>query len=81
MVRLGGRALWLEHGRIMAQGSAERVVSQHLAALAGKDAQYQAKDVLHHAHRRVATPAEIVDKISNIDHRSGDGQPVLTAFF
>ncbi len=70
---LGDRALWLEHGRIMAQGSAERVVSQYLAAMAGKDAQYQAMDVVHHPQRRISVPAEIVEDIPNIDHRYGDG--------
>jgi hypothetical protein len=49
------------------------VVSQDLAAMADKDAQYQAIDIEHHPHEAIAGPAEIVDEIPNIDHRFGDG--------
>ena len=70
---LGDRALWLERGHVMAQGSTERVVSQYLAAMADKDAQYQAMDIVHHPHETNAAPVEIVDEIPNIDHRFGDG--------
>ncbi len=54
---LGDRALWLERGQIMAQGSTERVVSQYLAAMAEKDAKYQALDIVHHPHEASAAPA------------------------
>ncbi len=70
---LGDRALWLERGQVMAQGTTERVVSQYLAAMAEKDAKYQAMDIVHHPHEASAAPAEIVDEIPNIDHRFGDG--------
>jgi hypothetical protein len=56
----------------MAQGSTERVVSQYLAAMADKDAKYQAMDIVHHPHEPTAAPVEIVDEIPNIDHRFGD---------
>jgi lipopolysaccharide transport system ATP-binding protein len=69
---LGDRALWLDHGEVMAQGKTERVVSQYLAAMAEKDAHYQALDVVHHPHEANAAPVEIVDEIPNIDHRFGD---------
>src|SRR5258708_7030903 len=70
---LGDRALWLEHGQVMAQGNTERVVSQYLAAMAEKDAQYQALDMIHHPHQARTAPAEVVDDIPNIDFRYGDG--------
>ncbi len=71
---LGDRALWLDHGQIMAVGNTERVVSQYLAAMAEKDAHYQAQDILHHPHAAVEAPAEIVEHIPHIDHRYGDGR-------
>jgi len=71
---LGDRALWLERGHVMAQGTTERVVSQYLAAMAEKDAKYQAMDVMHHPHQAGAAPVEIVDEIPNIDYRFGDGR-------
>jgi lipopolysaccharide transport system ATP-binding protein len=70
---LGDRALWLERGQVMAQGSTERVVSEYLAAMAEKDAQYQAMDIVHHPHESSAAPAEIVTEIPNIDYRYGNG--------
>jgi lipopolysaccharide transport system ATP-binding protein len=71
---LGDRALWLDHGQIMAIGNTERVVSQYLGAMAEKDAHYQAQDILHHPHEATAAPAEIVDHIPHVDHRYGDGR-------
>ena len=58
----------------MAQGTTERVTSQYLAAMAEKDAKYQAMDVMHHPHKASAAPLEIVDEIPNIDYRYGDGR-------
>jgi len=71
---LGDRALWLEKGRVMAQGTTERVTSQYLAAMAEKDAKYQAMDVMHHPPKISAAPVEIVDEIPNIDYLYGDGR-------
>ena len=69
---LGDRALWLDHGEIMAIGNTERVVSQYLAAMSEKDAHYQAQDILHHPQDVHGAPAEIVEHIPHIDHRYGD---------
>ena len=44
---LGDRALWLEHGRIMAIGKTDLVVSKYLAAMAAKDGDYRS----HEFHR------------------------------
>jgi lipopolysaccharide transport system ATP-binding protein len=71
---IGHQALWLEHGRVMAIGKTDVVVSQYLAAMAQKDATYLA----HHTelpHREpYHPPEEIVEEIPNIDHRFGDGR-------
>ncbi len=71
---LGDRALWLEHGRTMALGETDVVVSKYLAAMAAKDSAYR----LHEAsapstHAHVAPP-EVIESIPNIDHRFGDGR-------
>jgi len=72
---LGDRAVWLDHGQIRALGNTERVVTQYLAAMSEKDANYQALDILHHpAEAASQLPAEIVEDIPNIDHRFGDGR-------
>ena len=71
---LGDRALWLDHGQMQAIGNTERVVSQYLAAMAEKDANYQAQDILHHPHPSVAAPSEVVEHIPHVDHRYGDGR-------
>jgi lipopolysaccharide transport system ATP-binding protein len=70
---LGDRAMWLDHGKRMALGETDRVVSQYMAAMAEKDANYQATDVLHHP-TAAAPPEEIVEGIPNVDHRYGDGR-------
>jgi lipopolysaccharide transport system ATP-binding protein len=70
---LGDRAMWLDHGRLMALGQTDRVVSQYLAAMADKDANYQATDILHHP-AVAGPPEEIVEGIPNVDHRYGDGR-------
>jgi lipopolysaccharide transport system ATP-binding protein len=76
---LGDRAMWLDHGKIQVIGNTEHVVSQYLAAMAEKDAHYQAQDILHHPHERdpretQGAPAEIVDHIPHVDRRHGDGR-------
>lgn len=70
---LGDRALWLDHGRLMAVGKTDLVVSKYLAAMAEKDATYLKHDSLAHPHEP-QTPAEIVDEIPNVDYRFGDGR-------
>jgi lipopolysaccharide transport system ATP-binding protein len=71
---LGDRALWLDHGRVMALGKTDLVVSKYLAAMAEKDARYQAHDALTHHAPPLPPPVEIADEIPNIDHRFGDGR-------
>lgn len=71
---LGDRALWLDHGRAMALGDTDHVVSQYLAAMAAKDAHYYEQDVLHHPPAATDSPAEVVEGIPHIDRRSGDGR-------
>ena len=69
---LGDRALWLDHGKMMALGNPEHVVSQYLAAMNAKDAQYQTLDVLHHPEHALPPPAEIIETLANVDHRYGN---------
>ena len=71
---LGDRAMWLEHGRVMALGDTDVVVSKYLAAMTAKDSAYRS----HEApvpHPPVETaPPELLESIPNIDHRFGDGR-------
>lgn len=69
---LGDRALWLEHGHIMALGRTDLVVSKYLAAMAMKDDQYLARERTVHHDEPNAPPPEVVREIPNIDHRFGD---------
>jgi lipopolysaccharide transport system ATP-binding protein len=71
---LGDRALWLEHGRMMALGKTDLVVSKYLAAMAAKDAAYRSHDAPTAREHSYAPPLEIVDTLPNIDHRFGDGR-------
>jgi homopolymeric O-antigen transport system ATP-binding protein len=70
---LGDRAMWLDHGRLMAIGKTDLIVSQYLAAMAEKDARYLAHDVISHSHGP-QPETEVVTEIPNIDHRFGDGR-------
>jgi lipopolysaccharide transport system ATP-binding protein len=71
---LGDRALWLDHGSLMAVGKTDLVVSQYLAAMGEKDARYQKHDGSNHALADSRPPAEVVEEIPNIDYRFGDGR-------
>jgi lipopolysaccharide transport system ATP-binding protein len=71
---LGDRALWLEHGRMMALGETDLIVSKYLAAMAAKDSVYRSHEVPSEKDSGHAPPPEIVDSIPNIDHRFGDGR-------
>ena len=71
---LGDRALWLDHGRAMALGDTDQVVSKYLAAMTAKDARYYEQDVLHHPPATIDSPPEVVEGIPHIDRRSGDGR-------
>jgi lipopolysaccharide transport system ATP-binding protein len=70
---LGDRAVWLDHGKVRAIGKADLVVTQYLAAMVEKDAQYLAHDSVSH-RQLYEGPEEIEDHIPNIDHRFGDGR-------
>src|SRR5215469_7071756 len=71
---LGDRVLWLDKGRLQAIGNTDVVVSKYLAAMADKDATYQAHEALTHARLHYEGPEEIVEGIPNIDHRFGDNR-------
>ena len=77
---IGDRALWLDHGRVMAMGKTDLVVTKYLAAMAAKDAQYlahggEARSPIDAGDYRA--PAEVVTDIPNIDHRFGDRRAEL----
>lgn len=69
---LGDRALWLERGQVRSLGDPDRVVSQYLAAMNAKDAQFQTQDALQHPDHHLPTAPDIVDVIPHIDQRFGD---------
>jgi homopolymeric O-antigen transport system ATP-binding protein len=69
---LGDRALWLDHGHVMALGKTDLVVSKYLAAMSIKDAQYQIHEPAASPSQSSSAPAEIVEGIPNVDHRFGD---------
>jgi len=71
---LGDRALWLDHGKPMALGETDTVVSQYLAAMAAKDAHYCEVDLQHHPPTALETPFEVIEGIPFVDRRSGDGR-------
>jgi lipopolysaccharide transport system ATP-binding protein len=71
---LGDRAMWLDHGRIMALGRTDIVVSKYLAAMNAKDAAYLSHEPAASERHAYAPPEEIVEGIPNIDHRFGDGK-------
>jgi lipopolysaccharide transport system ATP-binding protein len=71
---LGDRAIWLDHGNVRGIGKADTIVTQYLAAMVEKDAQYLAHDALVHPDHSYLAPIEIEDHIPNIDHRFGDGR-------
>jgi lipopolysaccharide transport system ATP-binding protein len=71
---LGDRAMWLDHGHIMAIGRTDIVVSKYLAAMNAKDAAYLSHEPAAAARHAYAPPEEIVEGIPNIDHRFGDGK-------
>ncbi|HLH31991.1 MAG TPA: ABC transporter ATP-binding protein, partial [Terriglobia bacterium] len=55
---IGDRAMWLDHGRMVAIGQTDIVVSKYLAAMAEKDASYQEHEVIQAGEYR--GPEEIV---------------------
>lgn len=73
---LGDRALWLDHGRVTALGKTDQVIHKYLAAMADKDAKYQAHDHPTEGVRPHRAP-EVIEGIPNIDHRFGDRRAEL----
>ncbi len=71
---LGDRAIWLDHGNVRGIGKADLIVTQYLAAMVEKDAQYLEHDALVHPEHLYQAPLEVEDHIPNIDHRFGDGR-------
>ena len=74
---IGDRVLWLDHGRMVALGEPDRVVSRYLAAMTEKDSAYLIHKAGAEQKRQRAGPVqapEIVEDIPNIDHRYGDGR-------
>ena len=71
---LGDRALWINHGRTEAIGSADAVVSRYLAAMSQKDRAYSETHGITPLPMTEldATPGDLEVSIPNIDHRFGD---------
>jgi lipopolysaccharide transport system ATP-binding protein len=67
---IGDRVLWLEHGRAMAIGETDDVLSSYLAAMTERESADPADELS--APLPVAG-APIADSIPNVDHRHGDG--------
>lgn len=71
---LGDRAMWLEHGRVMALGDTDVVVSKYLAAMTAKDSAYRSHEAPVLNPPVQTAPPELLESIPNIDHRFGDGR-------
>ncbi len=71
---LGSRALWLDHGRMMAMGDTDLIVSKYLAAMAAKDTEYRSHELPVASQNPNIVPPELLESIPNIDHRFGDGR-------
>ncbi len=63
----------------MALGDTDRVVSQYLAAMADKDAQYVEQDVLHHPPPRPMRPLKSWNDIPHIDRAPATAVPKSSA--
>jgi len=75
---LATRAMWLANGQIVELGDPERVVSHFQAAMVNKDARYLRQHAQAEAGAAgevfASRPAELVEKIPNIDFRYGTGR-------
>jgi ABC-type polysaccharide/polyol phosphate transport system ATPase subunit len=70
---VGDRALWLESGRAVDIGPADRVVSRYLAAMSEKDSRYlNLKHSIASSGEPAVRAAEVVETLPNIDGRHGD---------
>jgi len=68
---IGDRVLWLEHGRAMALGDTDTVVSGYLAAMAEKE---DRAELQMGKSFSAPAPVKAVYSIPNVDHRLGDGR-------
>ncbi len=71
---LGDRALWLDHGSMIELGETDRVVTKYLAAMTQKDSAYLQHSPSSSISAEHFEAPEITQRISNIDHRFGDGR-------
>ena len=69
---IGDRVLWLEHGRAMAIGDTDTVLSAYLAAMAEKEGKAELQ--MPSVPTAAAALATTVYSIPNVDHRHGDGR-------
>ena len=65
---LGSRALWLDHGRMMAMGRPDLIVSKYLAAMAAKDTEYRSHELPVASQNPNIVPPELLE--SHPQHRS-----------
>jgi ABC-type polysaccharide/polyol phosphate transport system ATPase subunit len=67
---------WLDHGRLVECGAADRVVAKYLAAMVQKDSAYRKQLAHPSGDRKTAiSPArapEVVERIPNVDYRYGN---------
>ncbi len=66
--------MWLEHGRVMALGDTDLVVSKYLGAMTAKDTAYRSHEPVAFKEPAQMAPPELLESIPNIDHRFGDGR-------
>ncbi|MDP9052855.1 MAG: ABC transporter ATP-binding protein [Acidobacteriota bacterium] len=66
---IGDRVLWLEHGRALAIGDADSVLTRYLASMTEREGRYAAGSGLVSSSTALATT---VLHIPNVDHRHGD---------
>ena len=72
---VGTKAVWLEQGRVVEQGSPQKVVRRYLQRMTEKDAAYlrrKSKAGGGEAPAAAVTAPEIVETIPNIDNRHGN---------
>jgi ABC-type polysaccharide/polyol phosphate transport system ATPase subunit len=72
---IGDRVLWLEHGRAMACGDPDAVLSDYMAAMSAKEDRYRSAEIARATTDSVPNDdVEPVRSIPNVDHRHGDGR-------
>src|SRR6185295_890073 len=72
---IADRVMWLDHGRMLDIGEPDIVISKYLAAMVEKDSAYLTlKNPVERPAPASTQAPEIVDRITNVDHRHGDGR-------